>query len=128
MLHAAVAAADPYTAVRHHLHRHAEGSHDWLAAGAERYDLAQVRRVLVLAVGKAALPMARAALDVLGSRVDGGLVVPKATPHSAPAMLASLPVLPAAHPVPDERSLLAGRRAVELLEGAGEHDLVLALL
>ena len=124
VLHAAVAAADPDAAVRRHLQR--TGS--LLTVGTQRYDLEQFDRVLVLAVGKAAPPMARAALDVTAGQVSAGLVISKADDGGLPPDVGPLPVIAAAHPVPDERSLRAGRRAMELLEGAGEHDLVLALL
>jgi hydroxypyruvate reductase len=62
------------------------------------------------AVGKAAVPMGLGALDVLGSRIVGGLVV---TPHATPPSSEfdrhdRLRRLSAAHPLPDERSLAAG--------------------
>jgi hydroxypyruvate reductase len=124
LLGAAITAADPAVAVRRYLRR----SGDEVAIGDRRYELEHFERVLLLAVGKAAVPMAHAALDVLGDRIAGGLVVPKATGDQPPPPAGALPVIPSAHPVPDERSLHAGARAVELLESAGERDLVVVLL
>ncbi|HSH81247.1 MAG TPA: DUF4147 domain-containing protein, partial [Herpetosiphonaceae bacterium] len=120
ILRAAVAAADPYAAVSRYLRL--EGDH--LVAGTGLYDLRQVDRVLVLAVGKAAVPMARAALSVLGDRAAGGLVVTKAADDQPVPSAGGLAVVSAAHPLPDERSVHAGERAVALLEAAGERDLV----
>ena len=124
VLGAAVGAAEPYTAVRRHLER----SGDMLNVGVEQFDLSAIQRVFVLAIGKAALPMARAALDVTGPHVAGGLVVPKAVDLEPTTQLGPLDVLPAGHPVPDARSLLAGRRALELARAATGTDLLLVLL
>lgn len=123
LLHAAVRAADPYLAVRHNL----EVDTGRVKIGAEHYDLDSFERVLVLAVGKAAVPMARAACDVLGQVVKDGLIVPKAA-DGTPSSVAGLPVLEGAHPVPDERSVQAGEHAYRLLESATERDLLLVLL
>ena len=123
ILHAAVAAADPYAAVSRHLQR--DG--DTLRAGTTSYDLRRYERVLLLAVGKAAIPMAQAALDVLDGRVADGLIVTKAADTPAPNT-GPLPIVAAAHPLPDERSVYAGEQALALLQAAGEHDLVLVLL
>jgi hydroxypyruvate reductase len=124
ILSASVAAVDPYAAVRRRLRR----SGSQLHVGDTRYDLHDYRGILLLAVGKAALPMARAALDLLQGEINAGLVVPKASPGSPVPALDNLLVIPAGHPMPDERSMEAGRRAVEWLEGADERDLVLVLL
>lgn len=124
ILRAAVAAADPYAAVSRYLRL----ERDHLVAGTGLYDLRHIDRVLVLAVGKAAVPMARAALSVLRDSIAGGLVVTKATDDAAVPSVDGLTVLAAAHPLPDERSVHAGERAVALLEAAGERDLVLVLL
>ena len=71
--------------------------------------------VVVLAMGKAAVAMAAGACDILGSRINAGLVVTKEghVDHSLPACLR---VLEAAHPVPDERTLEAGQAVLELVQ------------
>ncbi len=126
VLAAALAAVEPQNAVRRFLRR--DGSQ--LLVGAHSYDLSRFDRVLLVSVGKAALPMARAAAEVLGERLAGGLVVSKASQQGAGGIepRPHLQLLPAGHPIPDERSVAAGRRVAELLAGAGERDLVLALI
>ncbi|AIE87042.1 glycerate kinase type-2 family protein [Fimbriimonas ginsengisoli] len=89
------------------------------------YDLSEFRRVQIVAVGKAAAPMAREAADLLGSRLDGGLVVTKPG-YGEP--VSGLELLEAGHPVPDEGSLVSGRRILELAEQCGPDDFVLFLL
>lgn len=67
------------------------------------------RRMAGFAVGKAACSMARGAADVLRDRLEEILVVTK-DGHVDPGLrnLANCTVLESAHPVPDERSLVAG--------------------
>ena len=83
-------------------------------------------RVFVLAVGKAARVMAEAAADVLGARMEKGLVVTKYG-HAKGALPGFL-VMEAGHPVPDENSVLAGEAAVRFVREAGEGDTVLLLI
>jgi len=85
------------------------------------------RRVVLLSVGKAAVPMAAAAHRALGNLVHDSLVVaPAGSPEE------DLPpgcrYVPAAHPVPDERSLSAGTAALALASGLGPEDLLVVLL
>ena len=54
---AALQAVDPYPAVQHHMTRTA----DSLYIAGRTWDLNEVARIIVIAVGKAAVPMARAA-------------------------------------------------------------------
>ena len=83
-------------------------------------------RVFVLAVGKAARVMAEAAADVLGARMEKGLVVSKYG-HAKGALPGFL-VMEAGHPVPDENSVRAGEAAVRFVREAGEGDTVLFLI
>lgn len=85
------------------------------------------RRVLVVAIGKAALPMAQALLPRLdGSRVTGLVVAPTGADGAAAVPL--LEVIPARHPLPDAGSLAAADRALSLLATARDDDIVLFLL
>ncbi len=82
-------------------------------------------KTLLVAAGKAAWQMAKAAADALG-RVDGGVV---ATKYGH--VLGDIPgveCLEGGHPVPDENSFAATRRALELTDGLSEQDTVLFLL
>lgn len=79
----------------------------------------------LLAAGKAACAMARGAAEVLGSRIDRGLVVTKQG-HAVP--VADLDVIEAAHPIPDVTSVAAAERALALAAGLGESDALLALI
>lgn len=98
---------------------------DRVAAGAHVIDLTGLCGVRLLAMGKAAPAMARGALRVLGTQVQGGLCVTE-TAQAAP--LSPLEVLGAAHPVPDERSLLAGERVLAEVGACTPDTLLIVLL
>ena len=82
-------------------------------------------RLLLVAAGKAAWQMARAALDAL-PRVDGGVVVTKY--DHVKGALPGVACYEAGHPVPDENSFAATRAALELTAGLHPGDTVLFLL
>lgn len=83
------------------------------------------RRILV-AVGKAACPMASAALQALDGHVHAGIVITKHG-HGVP-LPAPLQVLEAGHPVPDAATYAATAQALALTENLTPADQVLFLL
>lgn len=121
ILAAALRAADAEASVRRALRR--DG--DDLVVGDLRLALREFLRVWLVGFGKASAQMARAAEEVLGERVDGGLVVTKVG-HAV--SLRRVEVVEASHPLPGPEGEQAGRRMLELLHGAGERDLVVCLV
>jgi len=87
------------------------------------YDLAPRDEVVVLGGGNAAAQVARALADVLGDRLDGGLVV-----TDDPVDVPGVEVLESDHPVPSERGVAATERLLAAAEGCGPDTLVLAVL
>ena len=83
-------------------------------------------RVILVAAGKAAWQMAKAAQDCLGSQIDSGIVITKYGHVKAP--LPGLDCREAGHPVPDENSFSATQAALELVSGLQAQDTVLFLL
>lgn len=83
-------------------------------------------RVLLVAAGKAAWRMAKAASDALGSRIEGGVVVTKYGHVMGP--VADFLCFEAGHPVPDENSFRGTQAALDLVRGLGPQDTVLFLL
>ena len=82
-------------------------------------------RTLLVAAGKAAWQMAKAAVDTLGS-VDGGVVVTKY--GHVMGEIPGLECCEAGHPVPDENSFAATEKALKLVSGLTPDDTVLFLL
>lgn len=120
----ALAAADAGALTAAALERRGRGGHT-LVAGGKRYDLRRRGRVLLAAFGKAAPAMARGALSVLGERAAEGVVV--GPPFEAPGA-ERLRFLPAAHPLPDERSVAAAEALLDLARRAGADDLLVVLV
>lgn len=70
----------------------------------------------MIAIGKASTAMAQGVIDVVGDQIVHGLVIGKAEQleHThAPGI--ELEVLTSSHPIPDERSLVAGHRLIEFI-------------
>jgi glycerate-2-kinase len=132
---AALMAADPGRLIKASLSLEGDG----LRILGENFDLAEFENLYVIAFGKAAAGMAGGLVEVLGDRLSGGLVVSPSTDAgeagpspgldahraAAPANVARLEEMKASHPLPDDTSVEAARRALELAERAREKDLVL---
>ena len=83
-------------------------------------------RIVLVAVGKAAWQMARAASDELGSRIDRGIVITKY--GHIKGDIPNISCREAGHPVPDASSFAATQEALDLTEGLTGEDTVLFLL
>ena len=83
-------------------------------------------RVLLVAAGKAAWQMAKAAHDCLGDRIENGVVITKYDHVMGP--IANFTCCEAGHPVPDENSFAGTQKALDLVCGLTEQDTVLFLL
>ena len=82
------------------------------------------RSVVILAVGKAAVPMAWGAQDALGDRIETGLVISD-DDRSVPSW-AALAV--GGHPAPTIDSAIAAQQAIELVDAVERDQLLLALI
>lgn len=120
---AGVAAVEPVQAVR--VHFSYDQTNGVLVAGEHSIALDDSSRLLVVGAGKAAGPMAAAVEQVLGERLSAGVVVTKYQHHTP---LRKIRLLEAGHPVPDANGLAASREIADLLETAGENDVVICLL
>ena len=118
---AALAAVEPEAAVRDALLRASNVLH----FVGDSLSLEDVQRIVVVGAGKAGVPMARAVEGALGERIDAGHVV---VPHGQEAELQRIRVHGAAHPVPDEAGVYAGRAVLGALSELDERALVICLI
>src|SRR5919199_3998421 len=118
ILAAALTAAEPGRTVRRFL-----GREDRRIS--VREESFEPRRVLALAIGKASGAMARAAGEVLGETLSGGLCVIKAGHEEPPP---TFETLVSSHPEPDEKSARAAEKVEGFLEELEEGDLLLVLI
>ena len=84
-------------------------------------------RAYVVAIGKAAYPMAKAAGEILGEAIADGVVVTKYG-YSRSSRIGVMEVIEAGHPVPDENSMKGAMRGLEIAEKVGEKDLLILLV
>ena len=81
-------------------------------------------RSVVIAVGKAAIAMAKAVEDNWNGPLEGLVIAPHGYAHD----LKRLRLVHASHPVPDQTSLAAAEQALALASTLGPDDLLLALI
>lgn len=115
----ALRALDPYLLVRDNLRLEKERLY-W--GSNFLVDLKDYRRVLLAGLGKAAPLMAQGVLDVLGETVQAGLIVSHHFPSSLPKKIRTLR---GSHPIPDEKSLEAGKALYSFLSNLNKDDLVI---
>ncbi len=83
-------------------------------------------KLYVVAAGKAAWQMAKAAADILGEKIESGVAVTKY--DHVKGEIPRITCYEAGHPVPDENSFKGTQAALELVNGLGAEDNVLFLL
>lgn len=107
---AAVAAADPHSALRPHLPARPLG------------------RTVVIGAGKGAAQLARAFEDLWDAAGQGPLSGVVVTRYGYGDTCRHIKVLEAAHPVPDAAGLAASAALFDAVDGLGSDDLVVALI
>jgi len=117
---------DPYEAVRRfvrldgkRLLLHQEGEPE------DVLDLQAFDRVFVVGGGKATAPMARAMEDILGERIKKGVINVK---YGFAEKLLRTEIIEAGHPLPDQKGVEGAGKILNLLQSAGERDLVFSLI
>ena len=83
-------------------------------------------KVVLVAMGKAAWQMAKAAEECLGDKIDKGVVVTKY--HHVKGEINKCICIEAGHPVPDENSFRGTQAAIDAVTGLTEKDTVLFLI
>lgn len=82
--------------------------------------------IVLVAIGKAAWRMASAAKELLGNRISKGIVITKYS-HSE-GDIEGIEVYEAGHPVPDENTILATKRVLEMTSKLSSNQIVLFLI
>ncbi len=118
---AALAAVDPYQAVKNSVSR----KNNSLFSGGHSFDLGYFGRVLVLGAGKAAERMAAAVEELLGDRIASGLIIAK---YGQTGALRKIEQREGSHPIPDEAGMQATRAVLDIAGGADEKTLIICLL
>lgn len=112
IVNTAIKAADPYSSTKNILSNIFDKNKD---------------KVTVMAIGKAAVPMARAADEILRDNIKSGLLVTKYH-HSKGFSSDNFEIIEAGHPISDINSLKAAEKGLEIADALNETDSLLVLL
>lgn len=121
IFNAGVQAVDPQVCLQRHLRLVG----DRLGIGREEYSLTKVEKLYVVGIGKASASMMKAVEEILGDRIDYGLVVTK---YGHGTELQFGRILEAGHPIPDENGVDATASLLDLVGRAEPKDMVLCLI
>ncbi len=80
-------------------------------------DIRKYRKIWVLGVGKASYAMGEAILDIMGEKVEGGLIC-----GNSDKKIVGIETFRGSHPFPDERSFLASIKMEEFIKNNIERD------
>lgn len=123
---ACLVAVDPYEAVRRFVRFEGNtlsiGSMEW---DSTEIDLAQYDRIFIVGGGKATAPMARAIEDLFGPKISKGIINVK---YGFIDDLSYTEMVEAGHPVPDHNGEMGTQRILDLLQKAGDRDLIFSLI
>ncbi|UOA10644.1 glycerate kinase [Methylobacter sp. S3L5C] len=125
---AGIAAADPYQAVKNCLFANDVQLEILLGLN----DLTQKRtgnwsKVHLIAFGKAACAMAKAAREIIPAQLLAGTGI-AVTNYENVTLIDAIEVIGAAHPLPDEAGLIAAQKCAEQISHAEINELVLVLV
>ncbi len=90
----------------------------------KEYDLDQFKSIYVISVGKASVQMAMGIEGILRDKITGGIVISNKKGHK----LSKLQFYSSSHPIPNEKSLNAADKILQILNKAKENDLVIFLI
>ncbi len=88
----------------------------------KEYNLKKYEHIYVIGGGKACAPMAKALEEILGDRLDNGIIIVKYN-HGLP--LKKIKIVEASHPLPDLSGQKGTSEILKLLSNAGTRDLII---
>lgn len=118
---AGLEACDPALAIADTLHLHKNRLH----VQDVQYDLTHYDRVLCVGAGKASAGMAMSLEQVLGNKLEGGIVI---VPDGYGVPCDKVRIFEAAHPMPDGRGVKATKQLLALTQSLSRRDLLIVLL
>ncbi|MFC1867132.1 glycerate kinase [Thermodesulfobacteriota bacterium] len=126
LFNASLRQVNPYEAIR----RFVRVDGNTLILGREgqpqtELDLGDYQQIFLVGGGKATAPMAKAMEDILGDRIDRGIINVK---YGFTEKLSFTEIIEADHPLPDRNGVAGTRKILDLLDNAGEKDLIFSLI
>lgn len=116
---------DPYRMLIEHVRVENGVLHVELEGRRYQVDLNEYRKIFIVGAGKATAPMALAMEQILGDRLDGGVIVVK---YGHLEELKKIEIVEADHPVPDQNGRRGAEKILALADRADESTLVISLI
>lgn len=116
---AAIRRAIPY----HETLRLIQRGPDSISIGERTVLLRDIDHIYVVGVGKGAYPIAQALEEKLGDLIDEGIVLVK---KGDTRRLKRIEIVESGHPLPDQAGIDGAKRILQILQKAGERDLIFA--
>ncbi|MCK5794304.1 MAG: glycerate-2-kinase family protein, partial [Anaerolineales bacterium] len=125
ILAASLAAVDPAAAIDRALQRNG----NILSVAGQEIKLEDFKNVYLLAIGKAGIPMAVAAGDLVSDHLSGGAVLSKSTDPGIPDdYQEKIKLYQGDHPIPDQKSLKSTEEILSLFSSQTSNDLIIVLI
>ena len=83
-------------------------------------------KIVLVAIGKAAWRMAKAAYEFLGDKIKSGIVITKY--HHSQGAIGNLKIFEAGHPIPDENTIKASKEVLKMVSNLSSEHTVLFLV
>jgi hydroxypyruvate reductase len=100
-----------------------------LVIGTESIDLQQLKKIYLLSIGKAAIPMALQTAEILGKHLHKGIILTKKTNQLQNQNISEgIGLYYGGHPIPDQNSIDSTSNILEQLTALNAEDLVILLL
>ncbi len=120
-----VAAVNPYRLVREQLLLRGKQLRLVVPEKDVRLNLTDWPTIYLCAIGKAALPMAQAVIDMLGNKISDGIIVSKV---AARAAIGNIGIHNGGHPIPNLSSQRAAESVIRLAAQADQKTLMINLI
>jgi glycerate 2-kinase len=114
-------AVDPVEAIKSHV----KLEENTLKVDDKEFNLSRYKRIFLIGGGKAGASMSRALEELLGDRIDSGIVNVK---YGHLEKLKKTKINEASHPVPDEAGVKGTLEIIELAENKNEDDLIICVI
>jgi hydroxypyruvate reductase len=121
ILHAALAAVDPFFAVQ-------EALNDPELIPGNLKEITEKGKIQLIGAGKAGEPMAEAVQEYFPSEISEGIVIVKDGYTKKAKLSEKIKIFEARHPLPDQRGVDATHRMTKLLQKSSSDDLVICLI
>lgn len=123
VIQSALDAVDPYDCVNRAIRKTTGG----MFIGNDREEYSDAGKIAVISIGKASIPMARAVNDLLQDHVTRTLCICKHFPEEMPEWKNSV-ILQGGHPIPDQKSIKAGKEIRNFLRQTCIDEMILCLI